>query len=95
MQAVTQSKQEYSHVGDTLPVPNHVHDLIHDLSERIDAIWRYDQYIANAEGRQELQDCWKQIKEQDQQRVMKLKDLLMRELSSQDWQQGPAVGRRM
>jgi hypothetical protein len=77
-------QQEYDKIGTTHPVSNQVHDLVHELSDRIDAIWRYDQYVQNAEGRQEIQDCWRQIKQHDEQVVTKLKDLLARELQTSD-----------
>ena len=45
------------HVGETCGCADHVHDLVHDLSKRLDALWRYDQYIANAEARPALPDA--------------------------------------
>ena len=42
--------QSTEHIGETAGAKNHDHDLVHDLSRRLDAVWRYDQYIANAEG---------------------------------------------
>ncbi|MBX6312813.1 MAG: hypothetical protein IRY99_07850 [Isosphaeraceae bacterium] len=34
-------------MGETQGAENHDHDLIQDLSNHLDALWRYDQYIAN------------------------------------------------
>jgi hypothetical protein len=42
------AEKELKHIGETHGVADHNHDLIHDLSKRLDALWRYDQYIANA-----------------------------------------------
>jgi hypothetical protein len=93
---VAQQSQEYASIGKTHPVPNHVHDLVHELSKRLDAVWRYDQYIDNSQGMQELQDCWRQIKQQDEQVVQKLKNLLGRELQKQGGQaQGGRMGQMM
>lgn len=98
---VSQQKQEYASIGQTQPVPNHIHDLVHELSDRIDAVWRYDQYIQNAEGMQDLRDCWQQIKQQDEQIVQKLKTLLAKHLQSegggagQRQQQGGRMGQVM
>ena len=36
-------------VGKTQAIRDHDHDMIHDLSKRLDAVWRYDQYIENAD----------------------------------------------
>jgi hypothetical protein len=41
-------EKSYEHVGATKGCANHVHDLIHELSAKLDALWRYDQYLANA-----------------------------------------------
>ena len=35
---------------------------VHDLSKRLDALWRYDQYIANADAKPQLQDLWRDLK---------------------------------
>ena len=29
------------HIGETKSVANHDHDMIHELSKRIDAVWRF------------------------------------------------------
>ena len=52
------AEKELEHIGETAGCEDHDHDLIHDLSKRLDALWRYDQYIANAEGRPALQALW-------------------------------------
>ena len=49
------AEKELEHIGETCGCADHDHDLIHDLSKRLDALWRYDQYIANAEGEAALQ----------------------------------------
>ena len=51
------------------------------MSKRLDGVWRYDQYIANAEGNADLQNLWKELKRQDQQNVDRLKDLIRQEIS--------------
>ena len=42
-------EKEVEHLGESQGVKDHDHDMVHDLSRRLDALWRYDQYIANAE----------------------------------------------
>lgn len=72
--------EQMEHIGDTRAMADHDHDLIHELSKRVDGVWRYDQYIANAEGNAELQDFWRTLKQQDQENVTHLKELVKREL---------------
>lgn len=74
------SAQRTEHIGDTAAIADHDHDLVHELSKRTDGVWRYDQYIANAEGNSELQEFWRSLKEQDQANVAKLKELVAKEV---------------
>ena len=64
------------HLGETAGATNHDHDLIHELSRRLDALWRYDQYIANADGIEPVQAFWRKVKTQEQQAVADLKALV-------------------
>src|SRR5881275_2141434 len=59
------AEKEMQHIGETCGCKDHDHDLIHDLSKRLDALWRYDQYIANAEGKSQLQTLWRDLKRQE------------------------------
>jgi len=52
------AEKELEHMGETCGVADHDHDL----GKRLDALWRYDQYIANAEGRPALQELWCDLK---------------------------------
>ncbi|MEX0704100.1 MAG: hypothetical protein WD069_18510 [Planctomycetales bacterium] len=74
------AEKEYAHIGETSGCADHDHDLVHELSKRLDAIWRYDQYIANAEGRAELQKFWREMKKQETSNVKKLKELVKQEI---------------
>jgi len=58
------------HIGESQGIENHDHDMIHDLS---DALWRYDQYIANARGNRSLIAFWKKIKDQESNNIQSLK----------------------
>lgn len=66
------------YVGKTKGIRNHDHDLIHELSKRLDGVWRYDQYIANADGEDapKVKKLWEEIKTQDMQVVEQLKQLI-------------------
>ena len=70
------AKQEMQHIGETKACADHAHDLVHELSNRLDAVWRYDQYIANAEGDRDLQNFWQARKEEDLRNIDELKQLI-------------------
>lgn len=74
------AEQEYLHIGETQGARDHDHDLIHELSKRLDAVWRYDQYIANADGKPELQAFWRQLKNEECHVVDRLKELVGEEV---------------
>ncbi|MDX1672670.1 MAG: hypothetical protein R3211_10040 [Balneolaceae bacterium] len=69
-------EKEVEHLGETHGMEDHDHDMIHDLSRRLDMLWRYDQYIANANGNKKLQLFWKKLKTQEQQNIHELKALI-------------------
>jgi hypothetical protein len=70
------AEREMEHIGQSKGMENHDHDMIHELSKRLDALWRYDQYIANAEGDSDLQEFWRELKNQEQENVKRLKELV-------------------
>jgi hypothetical protein len=76
------AERELEHVGETAGCADHDHDLVHELSKRLDALWRYDQYIANADFRQQLVDFWTDMKNQEQENVRRLKQLIAEEVRS-------------
>ena len=67
------AEKEIQHIGETAGAANHDHDMIHDLSKRLDALWRYDQYIANAKDDEELRGFWENVKREDEENVRRLK----------------------
>jgi hypothetical protein len=76
----TATAKSTEQMGKTQGAANHDHDLIQDLSQRLDALWRYDQYIANAEGKATLQEFWRTLKQQEQDNVRRLKELIAEEI---------------
>lgn len=74
------AEKEYAHVGETQGAADHDHDMVHDLSKRLDALWRYDQYIANAKERPDLEMYWKDMRIQETKNVKRLKELLKDEI---------------
>ena len=75
---------EYEHLGETQGIEDHdlTYDLNHDLSRRLDCLWRYDQYIANANCRPELQEFWRGAKSQEQRNIDQLKKLTKQNVQS-------------
>jgi hypothetical protein len=74
------AEKELEHIGETCAIADHDHDLIHYLSKRLDALWRYDQYIANAASRPALQDLWRDLKKQELDNVNRMKQVLIEEV---------------
>lgn len=70
------AEKEMAHIGETQGAADHDHDMIHELSKRLDALWRMDQYVANAEGDIDLQNFWRELKGQEQRNVDRLKSLV-------------------
>lgn len=52
------------------------HFLVYEIRRRLDALWRYDQFMVNAEGRPELQACWRDFKAHGMESVARLKALM-------------------
>jgi hypothetical protein len=60
---------------------------LHELSSRLDAVWRYDQYILNAERENapQARQLWQDIKEQDLQMIERLKELIREHVRKNDF----------
>ncbi|HLA83737.1 MAG TPA: hypothetical protein VJL29_03005 [Thermoguttaceae bacterium] len=78
MQATVQKTME--HFGECRGCDDHVHDLIQTLGRCLNGLWRYDQYIANADGHPELQQFWREFREQELASVSRMKELLANDL---------------
>lgn len=76
------AEKPMEHIGESQAVANHDHDVIHELSKRIDAVWRFDQYIANAEHDGELREFWTDLKAQEQDNVKRLKQLVAKHIQT-------------
>jgi hypothetical protein len=76
------AEKQMEHLGETCGCPDHDHDLVHELSKRLDALWRYDQRIANADGKPDLQAFWRDLKLQEQENVKRLKQMIGKEIQS-------------
>jgi hypothetical protein len=76
------AERELEHLGETCGCADHDHDLIHELSRRLDSLWRYDQYIANCDWRDNLKQFWTDLKAQEEQNIQRLKQLLKEEIQN-------------
>jgi len=70
------AEKQMEHLGETCGCADHDHDLVHELSKRLDALWRYDRRIANADGHADLQAFWRDLKRQEMDNVKRLKQML-------------------
>ena len=70
------------HLGQTRNIEAHDHDLIHDLGRRVGCLWEYDRFIANADGRPELQAFWRDVKSQEQRTIDQLKKLIKQHIQN-------------
>ncbi len=78
--ATTTTEQHFAHVGESAGCADHDHDLVHELSKRLDSLWRYNQYLANAEGHAGLQNLWRDFKEQEQKNIQRIKTCIAEEV---------------
>jgi len=65
-------------------LPPHIVALIRERRRRLEAIPRYDRYIAQASGHLTLQGFWRDLKRQDVEDAQRLKNRLDRELADGD-----------
>ena len=60
---------------------NHNHDLIHALSEKTDAVWRYqNENLKNAAGCEFCVSMWKKLMEDDEKHIEILKEEIQRHI---------------
>jgi hypothetical protein len=76
----TTTLKERKHIGETRGCADHHHDLVHELSRQFETVWRYDQYLANADGHPQLQAFWRELKARTQKDIRRMKDLLADEI---------------
>jgi hypothetical protein len=70
------SEKELGHIGESRGGNNHDHDMIHELGKRLDAVWKLDQYIANADADSNLLELWTDLKKQEKANVRRLKEMV-------------------
>ena len=77
------AEKELEHIGESCGCEDHDHDLVHELSKRLDALWRYDQYIANADGKPALQNLWRDFKQQEVANIKRVKQMISDEVKEE------------
>ena len=66
-------------------VPNHHHNLIQQLSELMDSVWRYDTYSGDAASCEECQALWGKLKERHNEDIAMLKKHIADHAKGGDW----------
>lgn len=49
------------------------HDLVHQLSEDLDSLWRYEDYLKNSKGCGRCTAMWKKCRKFDEEKVEMLR----------------------
>lgn len=57
---------------------NHNHDLVHQLSETSDSIWRMEEYLKNAEGCDHCKSIWDEMKSDCERHAERLREEIAR-----------------
>lgn len=73
------AEKELKHIGETSGCADHDHDL----GKRLDVLWRYDQYIANAAGKPGLQVMWRDLKNQEAENIHRVKQMIAEEVGTE------------
>lgn len=61
---------------------NHNHDLVHSLSEKNDAAWRYEkEYMKNAQGCEFCVSMWTKFLEDDNEHIRMLTEEIRRHIA--------------
>ncbi|MFG0304957.1 MAG: hypothetical protein ACF8Q5_01945 [Phycisphaerales bacterium JB040] len=76
----TAIEKKTEHIGETAGMADHDRDLVHELSRRLDCLWRCDQYIANAEGHKNLVEFWESVKAHEQETIDRMRSLIRGEI---------------
>ncbi|KKW25095.1 MAG: hypothetical protein VE99_C0003G0020 [candidate division Kazan bacterium GW2011_GWC1_52_13] len=66
-------------------VPNHHHNLIQQISELMDSVWRYDTYSGDAASCEACQALWVKLKERHNEDIAMLKKHLAEHTGDPDW----------
>lgn len=79
METLTELRPECPPELQKTSVPDH--DLVHELSMRLDAVCRYAECIANAIGDADVQQTWRDLEQQELKNITRLKQLIARRVA--------------
>jgi len=68
---------EAEHFDELKPIKLPDQDLVHELSRRLESLFRYAQCIANAEGDAKVQQTWHDLESQELANIRSLKQLIV------------------
>ncbi|MPZ13133.1 MAG: hypothetical protein GEU73_01685 [Chloroflexi bacterium] len=76
MARATQTQREtlYAEAPATAAVSDPIHNLIQTLSVKLDAVWRYDKYLADCRDDQSCGQIYRKMKDDDLEHVRMLRD---------------------
>jgi hypothetical protein len=83
MQATTTGEVE--HFDELKALKLHDRDLVHELSRRLESLFRYAQCIANAEGDAKVQQTWHDLESQELANIRSLKQLITDRIEKGDF----------
>ena len=67
-------------------MPDLHHNLIQQLSELMDSVWRYEQfYTKDAEGCESCKALWRRLMERHSEDIKALKDEIANHVRAGDW----------
>jgi hypothetical protein len=72
-------KQTLEQMG-PLPEIHHDHDLVNELSKRLDAVCQYAENIAHSKDDPELEKVWRELEQQEQLNIRKLKEMIVKRI---------------
>jgi len=55
---------------------NHIYNLAKALTKKSQAVWRYEKFIKDSDGCPECEELWRELKEEDEEHVEKMKKIL-------------------
>lgn len=56
------------------------HDLVHQLSEDLDSLWRYGQYLKKSKGCRHCVLMWKKFQQLDKEKTKMLREEIVRHI---------------
>jgi len=65
--------------------PNHHHNLIQQISELMDSVWRYDQYKQDAPDCKECNELWDTLRARHEEDIALLKKHIAEHVKTGDW----------